>query len=233
MMLQAVVFDFDGVLANSEPLHLQVYQVLLEDEGIPFSADEYYARYLGFDDIGVFEALARDKGLRVDGRMQALIDKKTEIFQSLVRKGDVFFEAAESCLRAVAGAVPVAIASGALREEIDLILSGRRLGDLVPVIVAAGDTARGKPAPDPYSRAVDLLSKRTGRVLAPQHIVAIEDSRWGLESAREAGLRTIGVTTSYEAPALANADLVLPHIGHITLEVLESLVSSEPTGVPR
>ena len=143
MKLQAVVFDFDGVLANSEPLHLQVYQVLLRDEGIPFSADEYYASYLGFDDIGVFEALARDKGLRVDGRMQALIDRKTEIFQALVTQGDVLFEAAEDRLRAVAAAVPIAIASGALREEIDLILAGRGLAGLVPVIVAAGDTPRG------------------------------------------------------------------------------------------
>ena len=230
MKLQAVVFDFDGVLANSEPLHLQVYQVLLREEGIPFSADEYYARYLGFDDIGVFEALARDKGLRVDGRMQALIDRKTEIFQALVRQGDVLFEAAEDRLRAVAAAVPIAIASGALREEIELILAGRGLAGLVPVIVAAGDTPRGKPAPDPYRQAVDLLSTRAGRPLSPEFIVGIEDSRWGLESARAAGLRTIGVTTSYEAAALPGADLLLADIGHVTLDVLEQLVTSPNTG---
>lgn len=230
MKLQAVVFDFDGVLANSEPLHLQVYQVLLRDEGIPFSADEYYASYLGFDDIGVFEALARDKGLRVDGRMQALIDRKTEIFQALVTQGDVLFEAAEDRLRAVAAAVPIAIASGALREEIDLILAGRGLAGLVPVIVAAGDTPRGKPAPDPYRQAVNLLSARVGRPLSPEFIVGIEDSRWGLESARAAGLRTIGVTTSYEAAALPGADLLLADIGHVTLDVLEQLVTSPNTG---
>jgi beta-phosphoglucomutase-like phosphatase (HAD superfamily) len=225
MTLQAVVFDFDGVLADSEPLHLQVYQILLADEGIPFTAEEYYARYLGFDDIGVFQALQRDKGLRVDGRMDALMARKTEIFQRLVRNGDVLFPAAGSRLREIASAVPVAIASGALRAEIELILDGGGLASLVPVIVAAGETARGKPAPDPYRKAVDLLSAREGRRLDPSRVVAVEDSRWGLDSAREAGLRTIGVTTSYQASDLPSADLILPDVSHLTLEALERLAT--------
>ncbi|HEX7086133.1 MAG TPA: HAD family phosphatase [Vicinamibacterales bacterium] len=225
MTLEAVVFDFDGVLANSEPLHLQVYQVLLADEGIPFTADEYYAHYLGYDDIGVFQALQRNKGLRVDGRMQTLIDRKSEIFQSLVRRGNVLFPGAEACLRQVAAAVPVAIASGALRDEIELILRGGGLDGLVPIIVASGDTPQSKPAPDPYERAVALLAERTGAALSPQRIVAIEDSRWGLESARGAGLRTIGVTTSYPAEELPGADLLLPDISHVTLDLLDRLVA--------
>lgn len=227
MMLQAVIFDFDGVLANSEPLHLQVYQILLADEGIPFTAEEYYANYLGFDDIGVFQALERDKGLRVDGRMDALMARKTGIFQRLVRTGDVLFPAAGPRLREVASAVPVAIASGALREEIELILDGGGLAALVPVIVAAGDTARGKPAPDPYRKAVELLSAREGRRLDPSRVVAIEDSRWGLDSAREAGLRTIGVTTSYPASDLPSADLILPDVSHVTLDALERLAAGQ------
>jgi beta-phosphoglucomutase len=225
MTLEAVVFDFDGVIANSEPLHLRVYQIMLASEGLGFSAEEYYARYLGFDDVGVFEALARDKGLRIEGRMDALIAHKTEIYQDLVRHAPLLFDGAEACLRATAAAVPIAIASGALRHEIDLVLDASELGPLVPVIVAAGDTARGKPAPDPYLRAVELLSAHAGRPLAPARVVAIEDSRWGLESARAAGLRTIGVTTSYRAEGLHPADLILPDIGHITLERLEHLVA--------
>src|SRR5690606_14884032 len=130
----------------------------LAEEGIPFTAEEYYAHYLGYDDIGVFQALQQHKGLRVDGRMQWLIDRKTEIFQALVRRGDVLFPGAGTCLRQVAGAVPVAIASGALREEIELILRGGGLDGLVPIIVASGDTPRSKPAPDPYERAVALLA---------------------------------------------------------------------------
>ena len=159
MTLEGVVFDFDGVIANSEPLHLRVYQTLLAQEGLPFSASEYYERYLGIDDVGVFEALARDKGLDIAGdRMAGLVARKTEIFLRLVRDGQVLFDGAADCMTTVAAAVPVAIASGALRHEIEQILDGAGLRALVPVIIAAGETPRGKPAPDPYAAAVEQMS---------------------------------------------------------------------------
>jgi len=94
----------------------------------------------------------------------------------------------------------------------------------VPVIVAAGETPRGKPAPDPFARAIELLSKRHGRPLSPARSVGIEDSHWGLQSARDAGLRTIGLTTSYPA-SLLEADLILPDVSHVTVDRLESLVA--------
>jgi len=226
--LEGVVFDFDGVIANSEPLHLRVYQILLAQEGLPFSASEYYERYLGFDDIGVFELLGRDKGLDIAGdRMTALVARKTEIFQRLVREGDVLFDGAEGCLTRVSAAVPVAIASGALRHEIEQILDGAGLRALVPVIVAAGETLRGKPAPDPYAKAVDLMSGRAGRRIAPSRVVAIEDSRSGLQAARAAGLRTLGLATSYPASTLTEAEYVLADISHVTLELLDALAASD------
>jgi beta-phosphoglucomutase len=225
--LEGVVFDFDGVIANSEPLHLRVYQILLAQEGLPFSASEYYERYLGFEDVGVFEALARDKGLDVAGdRMTALVARKTEIFQRLVREGDVLFDGAEGCLMVVSAAVPVAIASGALRHEIEQILDDAGLRALVPVIVAAGETPRGKPAPDPFAKAVDLMSRRAGHRIDPSRVVAIEDSRSGLQAARAAGLRTLGLATSYPAASLPEAEHVLADISQVTLERLDALAAS-------
>jgi beta-phosphoglucomutase-like phosphatase (HAD superfamily) len=224
--LQAVVFDFDGVLADSEPVHLQVFQTLLADEGVELTDQEYFERYLGFDDLGVFRALARDKGLEVgDGRIQALLEKKTVIFQDLVRRSSVLFPGAEACLRACAARVPIAIASGALRHEIELILQGAGLDGLVPVIVAAGDTPESKPAPDPYTRAVDLLEARHGRPIDPGRTVAIEDSRWGLQSARTAGLKVVALTTSYEAGELGAVDLILSDISDVTVDVLDRVAS--------
>jgi beta-phosphoglucomutase len=222
--LEGVIFDFDGVIANSEPVHLRVYQMLLADEGLSLPAVEYYERYLGLDDVGLLEALARDKGLRLDGRVEGLIARKTEIFLRLVRSGDVLFPGAEACLRATSAAVPVAIASGALRHEIEQVLEDAGLGGLVPVIVAAGDTPRGKPAPDPYTHALDRLSDLTGRRLSPPRVVGIEDSGRGLQAARDAGLRTLGVATSYPAGAL-QADRVVPDISHVTLPLLDALAS--------
>jgi beta-phosphoglucomutase len=229
--LEGVVFDFDGVIANSEPLHLRVYQILLAQEGLPFSASEYYERYLGFDDIGVFEALARDKGLDIaGGRTTALVARKTEIFQRLLREGDVLFDGAEGCLTAVSAAVPVAIASGALRHEIEQILDAAGLRALVPVIVAAGETPRGKPAPDPFAKAVDLMSRRAGRRIDPSRVVAIEDSRSGLQAARAAGLRTLGLATSYPAACLQEAEHVLSDISQVTLERLDALAARAGSG---
>jgi beta-phosphoglucomutase len=228
--LEAVIFDFDGVLANSEPLHLRVYQVLLSEDGLSLASREYYDRYLGFDDVGVFEAMARDKGLDVSGdRMSALIARKTEIFQGLVRTGDVLFPGTAACLRSIAGVVPVAVASGALKHEIEMVLDGAGLLELVPVIVAAGDTARSKPAPDPYARALERLTRRAGRRLDPSRVVAIEDSRLGLQSARAAGLRTLGLTTSYPATELPEAERIAPDIAHVTLALLDEIARA-PSG---
>lgn len=229
MTLEGVVFDFDGVIANSEPLHLRVYQILLAQEGLPFPATEYYERYLGLDDLGVFEALAKDKGLDITGnRVECLLARKTEIFLRLAHEGEVLFDGAVDCLTRVAAAVPIAIASGALRHEIEQILDGAGLLARVPVIVAAGETPRGKPAPDPYATAVALMSRDSGRRIDPSRVVAIEDSRTGLRSARAAGLRTVGLATSYPAGLLVEAERVLADISHVTLDVLETLAASDP-----
>ena len=94
-----------------------------------------------------------------------------------------------------------------------------------PAIVAAEDTAAGKPAPDPYQRAVALLSTAMNTdVLAPGDCVAIEDSRWGIESARAAGLRAVGVTTSYDAGELAGADLIIGSLAELDVANLQRLL---------
>ncbi len=226
MTLEAVVFDFDGVLANSEPLHLRVYQQVLAEQGLALTTDEYYATYLGFDDVAAFRMMAETKGLPLDGgRLERLVQRKTAIFQAMAASTHVLFAGAAACLRSMAAACPIAVASGALRHEIELILGAAGLLDLVPVIVAAGDTPRGKPAPDPFALALERLSGHTGRPLRAARSVGIEDSRWGLESARAAGLLTVALTTSYPAGDLGDADLVLPGIDEVTPDVLESLAS--------
>jgi beta-phosphoglucomutase len=222
--LQAIVFDFDGVIANSEPLHLRAFQQTLSEEGIALSAAEYYARYLGYDDVGMFESLGRDRGLDWSNRsVEALVARKGAAMQALLHSGDVLFPGAAEFIRASAAALPVAVASGAMREEIVQILRAAGLGDLFRVIVAAGDTPESKPSPAPYRLAIELLGQEYG-ALEPARCVAIEDSQWGLASARGAGLRCVGVTTSYAADALTGADLVAGGLGELTLARLDALV---------
>jgi beta-phosphoglucomutase len=218
-MIQAVVFDFDGVLADSEPLHLRAYQSLLEPHGIHLDQGTYCERYLGYDDEGALQKMAEDNGLLLgDEEIEMLVMEKGRVFEALVGQRDVLYPGARECVRRLAGAWPVGIASGALRADIDLILRGAALGPLFKFIVAAGDTDRTKPAPDPYLRAAELHG------VPAAGCVAIEDSHWGLESARAAGLRTIAVTHTYPRTELvAHADRVVDSLEELTREFISQL----------
>ncbi len=227
--LQAIVFDFDGVIADSEPLHLKAFQQALADEGVVLDRDEYFARYLGYDDVGAFTALGRDRGLGwTDRDVAALVARKGVRLQAMLEGGEVLFPGAAAFVRAAAAAVPIAIASGALRHEIVQIVEGAGLGDLFATIVASGDTPESKPSPAPYRLAFEQLQQASGRTLEPHRCVAIEDSVWGLESARGAGLRCVGVTTSYPAAELAAAELVAGGLNALTIPMLDRLCSVDP-----
>ena len=222
--LQAIVFDFDGVIADSEPLHLKAFQQALAEEGIVLEHDEYFARYLGYDDVGMFEALARDRGLAWTGRhVTALVARKGMKLQTMLAGGEVLFPGAAAFVRAAAAEVPIAIASGALRHEIVEIVEAAGLDDLFSVIVASGDTPESKPSPAPYLLAFEQLQNAISKRLDRQRCVAIEDSVWGLESARGAGLRCVGVTTSYAAAELPGAELVVDGLNTLTIPMLDRL----------
>jgi HAD superfamily hydrolase (TIGR01509 family) len=225
--LAAVVFDFDGVIADSEPLHLRTYQEVLGEFDLTLDPRDYYERYLGFDDAGVFRALAEDRGLRFTAQtLDALIARKAERLQALLGGAEALFPGAADCVRRCATAVPLAIASGALRPEIEHVLGAAGLRACFRAIVASGDTAKSKPAPDPYLRAVALLE--ADRSIRPAvngaGSVAIEDSRWGIESAHAAGLRCIAVTHTYPPEGLRQADLIVRSLGEVTVEGLRRLV---------
>lgn len=222
--LQAIVFDFDGVIANSEPLHLRAFQQALTDEGLALTEREYFARYLGYDDVGVLRTLARDRGIAMsDAHIAALVERKGRRLQDMLRAGEVLFPGAADFIRAAAAAVPVAIASGALRHEIEEILEATQLRAHFQVIVASGDTPQSKPSPAPYALAFRLL-QQAHPALRASRCVAIEDSQWGLDSARGAGLRCVGVTNSYPASALTGAELVVDGLHALSIQTLDRLV---------
>jgi beta-phosphoglucomutase len=228
--LQAIVFDFDGVIADSEPLHLRAFQQALALEGLVLEDHEYFERYLGYDDVGVFEALARDRALAWTGRhITELVARKGMKLQALIAGDDVLFPGAAAFVRAAAAQVPIAIASGALRHEIAHIVDGAGLGQLFAAIVASGDTPESKPSPAPYLLAFERLQDAASNRLDPRRCVAIEDSVWGLESARLAGLRCVGVTTSYTPAELPGAELVVEGLHALTLPMLDALVRREPS----
>jgi beta-phosphoglucomutase len=217
MSIKAIVFDFDGVLADSEMIHFRVYNELLASSGVRLTKEEYCEEYLGFDDEGVFEHLAQKKNLMLgDEEIEMLIAAKARRFEAIVSASNVLYPTAESCVRRLAAVWPVGICSGARRSEIEVMLGGAGLLDLFRFIVATGDTDQGKPAPDPYVKAAE----RHG--VAPHECVALEDSHAGLQSARSAGMRTIAISTTYPRPTL-QADRVVDSLDEITVEFIRGL----------
>lgn len=217
-MISAIVFDFDGVLADSEPLHLRAYQEVFSALGMTLPREEYYARYLGFDDAGVFRAFAEARSWDLnEARIEALTAEKTRVMEAIVADTDVVFAGAKECVSRLAAEWPLGIASGALRHEIEHIM---RRGGLEPhfrFIVASGETAAGKPAPDPYRRAAALHG------VPPSACVAIEDSRWGIESAKAAGCWCIGITHTYPVSELMAADAIVSSLAELTPQLIRSL----------
>jgi HAD superfamily hydrolase (TIGR01509 family) len=217
-MIEAIVFDFDGVLADSEPAHLSALAEVLAGIGITITAADYYARYLGLDDAGALGLAAEENGLTLDpGTIAALIERKAEIFDRAIVGGDVLFPGARACVERLAARYPLGIASGALRHEIETILAGAGLSRFFDFIVASGETPRGKPHPDPYRRAAELHGR------PPHACLAIEDSRWGIESARGAELRCIGITTSYGPGDLPGAELIVSSLDQLTAELVSRI----------
>lgn len=233
-ILQAIVFDYDGVLADTEPLHLRAFQETLRTRNVELTREDYFEHYLGLDDEGVFCAVARDRGVAwPDEVVRALVADKARRFGKLSATEPVLMPGVAARLRVWNGRVAMAIASGSLRGEIEPVLQAHGIRSLLPVIVAAGETPRGKPAADPYLRALELLAARRGPgldALDPRRSVAIEDSPWGISAARQAGMKIVALATSYAAGRLVGADAVAARFDDLTLGLLEDIVCRDQPG---
>jgi beta-phosphoglucomutase-like phosphatase (HAD superfamily) len=215
---RAVVFDFDGVLADTESLHLLAFQDVFRVHGWTLDRGAYFDRYLGFDDEDLVRAFTHDAKLTVtDDDVAGLVRTKTERFAALMDSGAIMFPGAPAAIARLGARYRLGIASGSTGAEIAAILQKAGLHAPFRVIIGADDVARSKPAADPYVAAVNRLG------VPASAAVAIEDSRWGLTSARAAGLRTIGITTSYGAGELSSADVIVDSLDEISVEVVERI----------
>ena len=217
--MPAVVFDFDGVLADTERVHLAVTQDVYRDRGWALTEADYFNDYLGYDDAELLQRFTADRGIALDAAArQAIVDEKFGRFHERLAGGDALYPATRACVSRVREKFQIAIASGAQHADIVAILRTGGLAGVFPVIVGIDDVEHGKPAPDPYEKAVALLG------VAPSAAVAVEDSRWGIASAREAGLRTIGITTNYAASALGGPDAVITSLDELTIDLIERVL---------
>ena len=214
---RAVLFDFDGVIVNSEPLHFFAFQEVLKEEKIGLTEQEYYQELIGFDDKGAFKHVFQLNGRELDPKtFLRVMTRKSEVMMDLIRSRK--FEAlpgAEEFVRSLWRHCPLGIVSGALREEIEVMLEGVSLRDCFSVIVAAEDVTAGKPDPSGYLLTVRLLNEKmrasvaagnNSRPLAPADCLVVEDAPKVIQSTKAVGFRTLAVATSYPMVKLADAD---------------------------
>jgi beta-phosphoglucomutase-like phosphatase (HAD superfamily) len=227
-MLSAVIFDFDGIIVDTEPLHYKAFQDVLTPLGLAYSWDEYLRRYIGFDDRDAFReafhAYGRDIG---DRELKVLIEDKGAAFQRAISAGMEPYPGVVELIRSIAGNLPLALCSGALPGDIHPILRQLRIESAFDAIVTAADVAASKPDPASYALAVaKLRDVFPGKKIVAGECLAIEDTPAGITSATCAGLKAMAVTNSYPEERLDGAYRVVSSLSGIDLAGLRLLFSA-------
>ncbi|HMP76209.1 MAG TPA: HAD family phosphatase [Kiritimatiellia bacterium] len=225
-MLQAVIFDFDGVIVDTEHLHYEALNRVLEPMGMGFSWEAYVRDLIGFDDRGAFLAvMKRHRRPYADAEIKSLVERKAVTFNYMVRQEPPDpFPGAVELIRHLAGRIPLGLCSGALRSDIEPIFEGLQLADAFDVMVTADDVRASKPDPSCYRLAVKRLAEKHGIALRPAQCLAIEDTPAGITSAKGAKLKVLGLTNSYDREYLGLADYVRDTLMGLDLEELRRMM---------
>ncbi|MDD5286005.1 MAG: HAD family phosphatase [Desulfuromonadaceae bacterium] len=207
---EAVIFDFDGVIVDTEPLHYKSFQRVLEPLELGFSWQDYVDIYMGYDDRDAFLEAFEAGGRKINSDdLLTLIRQKALLFQDVIRDGvSPYPGVIELIHRLRAEKIPLAICSGALRSDIDPILTILGLEECFDIIVTAEDVSRSKPDPECYQLALDKLCHLCKIPHAKSSTIAIEDTPAGIISAKLAGLQVIAVSNSYPPDKLSEASFV-------------------------
>jgi len=224
-MFPATIFDFNGVLVDDEWVHLDAIREVVAPMGITVTDEQYLQRYFGSDDAGAFRAILIDAGRQpTEAEVANLVAKKRPLYRRRAEASLVIYDNAADVVRLCARSGPVAIVSGALRDEISFALSKLGVVDCVSLVVSAEDTTRCKPDPEGYDLAVSRLGSLVGERRAKRSLV-VEDSLAGVEAAKAAGLFCLGVEHSYPRAELyrAGADHVVARVGDVDEGLLGSL----------
>ncbi len=181
---------------------------MLASESIELTEEEYYGELIGFDDRGAFRHLYAKHGVNLAPKnFLSLMAGKKRAMRELIRKKEfAALPGVEELVRGLWRHYPLAICSGALREEIEAMLEGISLRDCFPIIVAAEDVTVGKPDPQGYLHTLKLISERMGRTLRPQESLILEDAPTVIHSVKTAGFKVLGVAGSYSLEKLEEAD---------------------------
>ena len=226
-MLQAVIFDFDGVITDSEVLHLRSFNKVLAQYGIRIEIKDYYRDYLGLTDADLFNEMVNKGLLKIDGtKIENLLKQKKQTFEKLAKTEGKIIEGVRDFLQMLSqNNIKIAICSGALLVEIELILQEANLRSFFEVIIAADHIKKGKQNPEGFLLTLQKLNEKSQTQIPADNCVVVEDSHWGLEAAVAAKMHTIAVTNSYDADQLTQAEKIVPQLDQLTITDLQQLCS--------
>jgi beta-phosphoglucomutase len=220
-MLRAIIFDFDGVVADNEPLHFAMFQKVLAEIGLPLTEADYYAKYLGHDDKGCFAAVLAEHGRPAPpAAVQNLVARKADVYLAHIREHLVIFPGVRELVREAAARYRLAIASGALRHEIEFILEQAGIRKEFAHITSSEDVRRGKPDPEGFRHALAALNRqaRPGEPpLAAADCLVIEDSIPGIRAGRAAGMKVLAVANTHALEELTEADATTRSLADVRL----------------
>ncbi len=224
-MFRAVIFDFDGVITDSEVLHLRAFNKSLESFGIALTRKDYYQNYLGFSDFDCYKTLVDQGLLNIDQRQIGdIIRQKSVIFEELAKTEGRTIEGVHEFLEMLEqNSIPMAICSGSLLVEIELTLDEAHLRHFFKAIVSAEQVRKGKPHPEGFLLAMQKLGGACTPPPTAGQCVVIEDSHWGLQAGNAAGMHTVAVTNSYEAEQLTMAEKVVAQLTDLSMDDLQQL----------
>jgi HAD superfamily hydrolase (TIGR01509 family) len=224
-VLKAVIFDFDGVISDSEPCHFAAANKVLDDFGIQLTQQQYYADYLGFTDYELFETVKKKYKTDFKGTsIEQLVERKAEVFQELIRQTDHLINGITELIgRLKRNGIKVAVNSGAIAADIKIMLAGSAIEDSFDVIVSADDITKGKPDPEGYLLTLEKLNTVSDSPISAKQCVVIEDSRWGIISAKKAGMHVVAVTNSYTAEELKDAEMIIDSVRQLKVSALQKL----------
>jgi beta-phosphoglucomutase len=201
---RAVIFDFNGTLSQDEPILCEIFVELFAEHGKPMSAQEYFDELAGLSDPEVVRTWLGREHPDVD----EVIRERIVRYRAAVADGSSIPDEVRAAVRYAAERVPIAIVSGAAREEIEPVLEAAGLRAAFAVLVSSDDVEHGKPDPEGYRTA---LSRLDGDIAAGD-VLVMEDTEAGIAAARGAGMRCVAVLGTLAPERLAAADEIVERI---------------------